>query len=100
MGNVLGDGLPGAAEHVAADVLPLVGRLAVCGARIEEVLAGLRDIQLVEWQSPAGHAYRNTVAGQDAALRQALDCLAEARAAVERYAQERITAAAAVSGRP
>ena len=95
MGNVLGDGMPGAADHVAADLMPLAGRLASCVARVEEVIAGLREIQLVDWQSPAGQAYRNTVARQGGALRQASDCLAEARAAVARHAQESVSAALA-----
>jgi hypothetical protein len=95
MGNVFGDGMPGAADHVAADLIPLAGRLAYCVARVEEVMAGLRDIQLLDWQSPAGQAYRNTVARQGAVLRQASECLEEARAAVARYAQESVRAALA-----
>ena len=93
MGNVLGDGLPGAADHVAADLMPLAGRLASCMEGVEDVIAGLRAIQLLDWQSPAGQAYRSTVARQTAALRQASDCLEEARAAVARHAQERFSAA-------
>lgn len=95
MGNALGDGMPGAADHAAADLMPLVGRLTSCVARVEEVIAGLGEIQLLDWQSPAGQAYRNTVARQGAALRQASDCLEEARAAVARHAQESSKAALA-----
>jgi hypothetical protein len=94
MGNILGDGLPGAAEHVAADLLPLVNRLARCGARVEEALAGLRDIQMLDWQSPAGRAYRDTVGRQGAALRHAVDALSVARAAVARHAEDSVAAAA------
>ena len=94
MGNILGDGLPGAAEHVAADLLPLVNRLARCGARVEEALAHLRDIQMLEWQSPAGRAYRDTVGRQGAALRRAVDALEVARAAVARHAEDTMAAAA------
>jgi uncharacterized protein YukE len=97
MWNVLGDGMPGAADHVAADLMPLAGRLGSCMARVEEVIAGLRAIQLLDWQSPAGQAYRNTVARQEAALRQASECLAEAKAAVARHAQESVAAALANS---
>lgn len=95
MDRALGDGMPGAAGHVAADLLPLVGRLASCVARVEEAAAGLRDIQLINWQSPAGQAYREVVARQGAALRVAADSLEEARLAIARHAEDRIAAALA-----
>ncbi|BCW21029.1 hypothetical protein NtRootA9_37370 [Arthrobacter sp. NtRootA9] len=95
MWNMEGEGLPGAAEHLAADLLPLVRRLASCAVQVEEVLAGLRDIQLINWQSPAGRAYRDTVSRQGAALRLAADALEGAKAAVARHAEDRVAAAAA-----
>ncbi|WP_200933648.1 MULTISPECIES: hypothetical protein [Micrococcaceae] len=66
----------------------LVSRLAGCSVRVEQVLAGCRDIQLLEWQSPAGQAYREAVSIQAAALAQSLERLAEARAAVSRFVPE------------
>lgn len=100
MAQIFGDGMNGAADHLAAELLPLVGRLAWCGARVEEVQAGLTSIQLLDWQSPAGQAYRNTVARQATALRQVLDSLEEARTVVARHAQDRITAASLAVGNP
>lgn len=71
----------GAQEMVAQ----LAARLAGCSVQVEQVLGGCRDIQLLEWQSPAGQAYRQAVSVQAAALAQSLELLAEARAAVSRY---------------
>ena len=73
---------------------PSVNRLARCGARVEEALACLRDIQMLDWQSPAGRAYRDTVGRQGAALRRAVDALEVARAAVARHAEDTMAAAA------
>lgn len=101
MGNELGDGTPGSVlAGNNAELLLLAARLASCRARVEEVLAGLRDVQLVEWQSPAGQAYRDTAARQATALRRALDILEEARAAVARHAQESPPPVAMASGWP
>ena len=97
---MLGDGLPaGSAGYEAAVLYSLVGRLASCAARVEEVLAKWRDIQLLEWQSPAGQAYRSTVARQGAALGNALDTVNEARRAVSNHAEERAALASADNGR-
>ena len=66
--------------------------MAVCVVRGEQVLDSFRDIQLLQWESPAGRAYRDAVLLQSAALRRALEALIEARAAVERHSQETFTA--------
>jgi hypothetical protein len=96
---MLGDGLPaGSAGHDAAELYSLVGRLASCGARVEEVLARLRDIQLLDWQSPAGQAYRDNVARQGTALLKAFGTLEEARIAVTNHAQERAALASVDDG--
>jgi hypothetical protein len=84
----------------ASQVEQLAGRIAFCVGRGEEVLAGFRDVQLLEWESPAGRAYRDTVSLQSAALRRALEALIEAKAAVERHARETFTAGCACPGSP
>jgi hypothetical protein len=59
----------------------------VCLGRVERVLAGFREIQLLDWQSPAGRAYRNSVALQEVALGRARVRLEEALASVRRHGQ-------------
>ncbi|HEU4667729.1 MAG TPA: hypothetical protein VFS79_08710, partial [Arthrobacter sp.] len=48
----------------ASQVDQLADRMAACLVRAEEVLAGFRDIQLLQWESPAGRAYRDSVSLQ------------------------------------
>ncbi|VXA96422.1 Uncharacterized domain protein [Arthrobacter sp. 9AX] len=81
-----------------AQVQQLAQRVAVCVGRGEEVLDGFRDIQLLQWESPAGRAYRDAVLLQSAALRRALEALIEAKAAVERHSQETLTAGCTYPG--
>jgi hypothetical protein len=69
------------------EVQVLAGRVDACVARVDNVLASFRGIQLLDWQSPAGRAYRNSVALQEAALGRARDRLEEAKASVRRHAQ-------------
>jgi hypothetical protein len=76
----------------------LAERVAVCVGRGEEVLDRFRDIQLLQWESPAGRAYRDAVLLQSAALRRALEALIEARFAVERHSQETFTAGCTYPG--
>jgi hypothetical protein len=82
-----------------SQIQQLAGRVAVCISRADEVLAGFRDIQLLQWESPAGRAYRDAVALQSVGLRRALEALIEAKAAVERHAQETLTAGCTYPGR-
>lgn len=77
----------------------LAVRVAACLVRGEEVLAGFREIQLLQWESPAGRAYRDTVALQAVALRRSLESLMEAKAAVERHSRETMVAGCSYSGR-
>jgi len=74
-----------AREH---EVQNLAARVAACSTRVEGVLASFRDIQLLDWQSPAGRAYRNSVALQEVALGRARVRLEDALVAVNRHAQE------------
>lgn len=77
------------------EVQQLAARVASCAGRVEEVLAGFWEIQLVDWQSPAGRAYRDSVALQAASLGRARERLADAASAVGRHAQ-----AVSTSGTP
>jgi hypothetical protein len=81
-----------------SQVKQLAERVAVCVGRGEEVLDSFRDIQLLQWESPAGRAYRDAVSLQSAALRRALEAMIEAKAAVERHGQESFTAGCTYPG--
>jgi MarR-like DNA-binding transcriptional regulator SgrR of sgrS sRNA len=70
------------------EVQHLAARVAACSRRVEGVLARFREIQLLDWQSPAGRAYRNSVALQEVALGRARVRLEDALIAVNAYAQE------------
>lgn len=70
------------------EVQDLAARVAACSDRAARVLAGFRQIQLLEWQSPAGRAYRNSVALQEVQLGKARVVIEDALTAVNRYAQE------------
>jgi MarR-like DNA-binding transcriptional regulator SgrR of sgrS sRNA len=82
----------------ASEVQHLASRVARCSEQVETVLARIRDIQLLEWQSPAGRAYRNSVALQEAALGKACERLTEARLAVGRHAREVAASAGSSAG--
>ncbi|WP_308192114.1 hypothetical protein, partial [Arthrobacter sp. AK04] len=85
--------------HRVSQVDQLAARVAACMVRGEEVLAGFSDIQLLQWESPAGRAYRDTVALQAAALRRSLESLREAKAAVDRHSRETLVAGCSNGGR-
>lgn len=70
------------------EVQNLGARVGACSRRVEGVLARFREIQLLDWQSPAGRAYRNSVALQEVALGRARVRLEDALIAVNRHAQE------------
>lgn len=72
-------------EH---EIQQLAVRVVACSRRVEGVLAKFREIQLLDWQSPAGRAYRTSVALQEAELGRAHRRLDDALAAVNRQAQE------------
>lgn len=88
MANDLTDGIWGSAQRTSSDVQQLAGRIAVCEGRVEQVLAGIRDTQLLNWESPAGRAYRDALSAQAAALHSALGRLEDARQAVALRARE------------
>lgn len=82
----------------AYEIQYLASRVARCAEQVETVLARIRDIQLLEWQSPAGRAYRNSVALQEVALGRACGRLTEARLAVGRHAREVAASAGSSAG--
>ena len=69
------------------EVQQLAARVASCAELAGAVLAGLGHLELQDWQSPAGRAYRTTLSLQAASLRRARDALADAQALVLRHAQ-------------
>lgn len=71
----------------SVDVQLLAGRVEACADRLDAVLARLSQLQLMDWQSPAGIAYRTSMGLQAAALARARDRLNLAAAAVRRHAQ-------------
>jgi hypothetical protein len=92
MGNDLTDGIWGRGLGVSLEVQELARRVAQCSDRTEEVLAGFHEIQLANWESPAGQAYHDSVSLQAVAVRRALDRLREASAAVAAHARAALTA--------
>ncbi|WAH95326.1 hypothetical protein [Arthrobacter sp. MMS18-M83] len=70
-----------------AEVRQLGWRMAACADRADAVLAKLAQLQLDRWESPAGRAYRTTVALQAASLRKGRDALREAAAVTLRHSQ-------------
>ncbi len=88
MGNDLADGIWGSGQRTGNELQQLIGRVAVCEGRVEQVLAGIRDTQLLNWESPAGRAYRDALSAQAGALRSARGRLEDARQAVARRAGE------------
>ena len=77
------------------EIQQLAARVASCASRAEQVLAGFWEIQLLDWQSPAGRAYRDSVALQAVSLGRARERLEDATAAVSRHAH-----AVSASGTP
>jgi hypothetical protein len=71
-----------------AEIQKLGWRMSVCADQADAVLAKLAQLQLEQWESPAGRAYRTTLAVQAAALRRGRDALREAAAATLRHAQK------------
>lgn len=91
MWNDQADGVWGDGLRISVEVEGLGARVAQCADRVEEVLAGFREIQLLDWASPAGQAYRNSVALQAVAVRRTLDRLGEATAAIAAHARAALT---------
>ncbi|MDQ0662386.1 hypothetical protein QFZ35_000884 [Arthrobacter ulcerisalmonis] len=99
MGDELMDGMWGGGLRASLEVQELGRRVAQCSDKAEEVLAGFHEIQLVNWESPAGQAYRNSVGLQAVAVRRALDRIREASAAVAAHARAALTSECSPDGR-
>jgi len=85
------DGIWGSGLAVSLGIQEVGRKVAQCSDRTEEVLAGFHEIQLLDWESPAGKAYRNSVSLQAVAVRRALDRIREASAAVAAHASAALT---------
>jgi hypothetical protein len=93
------DGIWGGGPGISLAVQEVGRKVARSSDRTEEVLAGFHQIQLEDWQSPAGQAYRDSVSLQAVAVRRALDRIREASAAVAVHAQAALTADCPADGR-
>lgn len=71
----------------AAEVQRLGWRMSACADQADSVLGKLAQLQMDRWESPAGRAYRTTVALQAASLRRGRDALREAAAVTLRHSQ-------------
>ncbi|MFE4195650.1 hypothetical protein ACFRJ9_07290 [Paenarthrobacter sp. NPDC056912] len=69
------------------DLQRLAWRLKVCVDQVDTVLASLRRTQLEDWLSPAGRAYRTTIALHASALMRARESLDGAAALVLRHSR-------------
>ena len=91
-GDGLMDGIRGGGLDVSLGVQEVGRKVSQSSDRTEEVLAGFHEIQMADWQSPAGQAYRDSVSLQAVAVRRALDRIREASAAVAVHARAALTA--------
>lgn len=70
------------------EVQQLAWRVAALAHSLDSSMLAFRRVQLSEWQSPAGQAYRNAVSLQAAALGRAREQLMAAYEAVLRHSQQ------------
>ncbi|WP_354216968.1 hypothetical protein [Arthrobacter sp. UYCo732] len=83
----------------AYEIQRLASRLAQCTEQVETVMARAWDIQLLTWQSPAGRAYRDSLALQASALGRAHGRITDAQLAVGRHARAVAASAGTAAGR-
>jgi hypothetical protein len=79
------------AEHCSFrshEVRLLAGRVSACCDEADYLLGRFHSVQMLEWESPAGRAYRNSLALQASALGRAREQLRVASAAILRHAHE------------
>ncbi|KUM36654.1 hypothetical protein AR689_17905 [Arthrobacter sp. EpRS71] len=69
------------------EVQRLAWRMQSCVDHVDTVLSSLRRVQVEDWLSPAGRAYRTTVALQASALMRARESVEAAVALVLRHSQ-------------
>lgn len=70
------------------EVQQLAWRVADFAHRLDTSMLRVRRVQLLEWQSPAGQAYRTAISLQAAALGRARERLMAASEAVFRHSQQ------------
>jgi hypothetical protein len=70
------------------EVRLLAGRISACCDEADYLLGRFHSVQLLGWESPAGRAYRNSLALQASALGRAREQLRVASAAILLHAQE------------
>ncbi|WP_043430146.1 hypothetical protein [Arthrobacter sp. FB24] len=70
------------------EVQQMAWRVAGFAHRLDTSLLAFRRVQLSEWQSPAGEAYRTAISLQAAALSRARERLMAAYEAVLRHSQQ------------
>ena len=89
-GGTAGAVLAGDAAACASrsyEVQQLAARVAACAGNADAVLARLASVEMGNWQSPAGRAYRSALSLQAASLRRSRTALQEAVTLVLRHAQ-------------
>lgn len=89
-GGTAGAVLAGDAAACASrsyEVQQLAARVAACADNADAVLARLASVEMGNWQSPAGRAYRSALSLQAASLRRSRTALQEAVTLVLRHAQ-------------
>lgn len=69
------------------EVQQLAARVAACADDADAVLARLAGVEMRNWQSPAGRAYRTALSLQAASLRRSRTALQEAVTLVLRHAR-------------
>ena len=101
-GGGAGPDVPVAAADAAAcasrsfEVQQLAARVAACADQADAALSQLARLELQDWQSPAGRAYRASLSLHAASLRRSRNALQDAAAVVFRHARNVILS----SGRP
>ncbi|MCC2661501.1 MAG: hypothetical protein K0R37_2275 [Arthrobacter sp.] len=69
------------------EVQLLAAQADTCAGEVDAVLAKLSQLQLADWQSPAGMAYRASIGLQAAALRRARERIELAAQSMRRHAR-------------
>lgn len=82
-----------ACASLSEEVRLLAARLDACAGHAAAAAGGLARMELQGWQSPAGNAYRRSLAGHAAALRRSQFSLEDAATAVRRHARAVLLAA-------
>ncbi|MCA4135667.1 hypothetical protein [Arthrobacter sp. M4] len=71
----------------SGEIHKLAQRLQHCVHRVESAAARLSQLELHNWQSPAGRAYQTTLSHHQSVLRRTVATLQDAVAAVQGHGQ-------------